>query len=240
MPIKNSIPRPARILEAASRLIAHYGFDKTSMDDIAREAGVSKGALYLEWSSKDALFDALLTYEMKRLLRDYRARIEQDPQGGQIANLYRHSLLSIHANPLICALYLRDSRVLGDFIRRQDVERYTSRLLLGEEAIRRMQAEGLLRGDIRPEVINSLFTIIALGFIHIGTLLPLKDVPELEEVAQAVAKMVQSGLAANSRESEAGKQAFFKVLDLMLAQYEAAEISLSKRTGSKSGKNSGG
>ena len=30
----------------------HYGFDKTTMEDISREAGVSKGSLYLVWSSR--------------------------------------------------------------------------------------------------------------------------------------------------------------------------------------------
>ncbi|MEM7028378.1 MAG: helix-turn-helix domain-containing protein, partial [Chloroflexota bacterium] len=35
--------REERILDAASNLFVHYGYDKTTVDDIAREAGVSKG-----------------------------------------------------------------------------------------------------------------------------------------------------------------------------------------------------
>ena len=35
-----------RVLQTASRLITRYGFEKTTMEDIARESGVSKGALY--------------------------------------------------------------------------------------------------------------------------------------------------------------------------------------------------
>ncbi|MCB0031981.1 MAG: helix-turn-helix transcriptional regulator, partial [Anaerolineales bacterium] len=37
--------RETRILQAAAQLFAHYGFDKTTVSDIAREAGVSKGAI---------------------------------------------------------------------------------------------------------------------------------------------------------------------------------------------------
>ena len=55
--------REQRILDAASRLIAHYGYDKTTVSDVAREAGVSKGAIYLHWKSKTALFEALLFRE---------------------------------------------------------------------------------------------------------------------------------------------------------------------------------
>jgi len=39
--------RPIRILNAAGRLVTRYGYDKTTMDEIAREAGVSKGACTL-------------------------------------------------------------------------------------------------------------------------------------------------------------------------------------------------
>jgi AcrR family transcriptional regulator len=34
-----------RVVDAAARLFARWGFDKTSVDEIAREAGISKGAV---------------------------------------------------------------------------------------------------------------------------------------------------------------------------------------------------
>jgi AcrR family transcriptional regulator len=40
------------ILQAAWSLIRHYGYNKTTMDDIAKRAGVAKGSLYLHFSSK--------------------------------------------------------------------------------------------------------------------------------------------------------------------------------------------
>ena len=53
--------RAQRILAAATRLILHYGYDKTTMSDIAAAANVSKSTLYLYWQSKEELFRALLT-----------------------------------------------------------------------------------------------------------------------------------------------------------------------------------
>ena len=60
--------RAERILEAASDLFAHYGYDKTTMEDIARAAGVSKGAIYLHFRGKEDLFDALIARESARKL----------------------------------------------------------------------------------------------------------------------------------------------------------------------------
>ena len=214
--MKPSYPRSTRILQAASRLMAYYGFDKTSMDDIAREAGVSKGALYLEWPGKDALFDALLNFEMGRLLADLRERVERDPQGGQLARLYGHTLLALKANPLIAALYTRDSRVLGDFVHRQDPRRYTERLLLGKDVIAGMQAAGQLRADIPPEVMAYLFAMIALGFASIGSLVPAGEAPPLETVVDGLAALVERGLGAGG--GEVGKEGWLKMIDKMREQ----------------------
>ncbi|HEU5377298.1 MAG TPA: TetR/AcrR family transcriptional regulator [Ktedonobacteraceae bacterium] len=63
--------RKNQILEAASAVFARLGFQQTRMDDIASQAGLSKGALYLYYKSKDAVIAALLKYlftqEFKRL-----------------------------------------------------------------------------------------------------------------------------------------------------------------------------
>ena len=51
--------RRAAILDAALRVFGQYGFRRTSMDDIAREAGIGKGTIYLSFTSKDEVFQAL-------------------------------------------------------------------------------------------------------------------------------------------------------------------------------------
>lgn len=48
------------ILDAAERLFVRYGYRKSSMDDVAREAGTAKGTVYLHYAGKEALFRALL------------------------------------------------------------------------------------------------------------------------------------------------------------------------------------
>ena len=50
------------VLEAALAVFARYGFARTGMAQIAREAGVSRPALYLWFENKPALFQALADY----------------------------------------------------------------------------------------------------------------------------------------------------------------------------------
>ena len=49
----------SRILEAANKVFAEKGYHEATMDDIAKRLGVSKGAIYLYFSSKEDLFEAM-------------------------------------------------------------------------------------------------------------------------------------------------------------------------------------
>jgi TetR/AcrR family acrAB operon transcriptional repressor len=211
--------RPTRILTAAAKLIAHYGYDKTTVDDIARAAGISKGAVYLHWKSKDALFEALLIREMVRMLDALTARIEADPQGGTIARMYQHALLVLKDNALMRALYTQDSRILGDYMRRQGPGRYTQRFLFGKAFVEHLQTAGLIRDDLSPEALAYLMSVIAYGFIGIETIIPAAEAPALEETAAAIAAVAQGGFAGRGGDSDIGKQALFAIVAAVKRQY---------------------
>ena len=207
--------REVRLLDAAARLFARFGFAKTSIDEIARAAGVSKGAVYLHWPSKDNLFEATLIREGLRLQADIRTRMNADPAGGTLAGIYRHSIVALEGNPLLLAALTFDARVLGDYVRRQDPSISRQRLVFGEEFVRRMQAANLMRADLEPGVTAYIMTVISFGLLGIRQYAPDIPAPSFERLAVALADLVDRGLAthANDDDSEAGKQAFRNLTD---------------------------
>lgn len=52
--------RPAELLAAALDLFVEKGYAATRLEDVARNAGVSKGTLYLYYENKEALFEAVI------------------------------------------------------------------------------------------------------------------------------------------------------------------------------------
>lgn len=54
-----STPFQLRVLEAARTVFSRYGFHRASMAEVAKAAGVSRAALYLNFADKTALFRAL-------------------------------------------------------------------------------------------------------------------------------------------------------------------------------------
>ncbi|MBM4255845.1 MAG: TetR/AcrR family transcriptional regulator [Deltaproteobacteria bacterium] len=56
------------ILTAAFSLFGHYGYRRTSIDDIAQEAGIAKGTVYLYFKSKEEIFRALAQQLIDKML----------------------------------------------------------------------------------------------------------------------------------------------------------------------------
>jgi AcrR family transcriptional regulator len=201
--------RELRLLDAAARLFARFGFDKTSVDEIASAAGVSKGAVYLHWPSKFSLFEAVLLREGLGLLDEIVRRLDADPDGGTLGSIYRHSILALGANPLLLAAYTVDTAVLGDYVRDQEPRIMAQRLLFGEEFIRRMQAANLIRPGLDAPMTAYVLGVISFGLLSIGQLAPTLRVPSLAALAEALADLVERGLGSGDRRAaEAGKHAF--------------------------------
>lgn len=60
--------RRTAILAAAQALFGRYGYRRTAIDDIAREAGIAKGTVYLYFKSKEEIFRALCQQLIERVL----------------------------------------------------------------------------------------------------------------------------------------------------------------------------
>jgi TetR/AcrR family transcriptional regulator of autoinduction and epiphytic fitness len=63
-----SEPKVSAVLDAAVGVFARFGFRKTSMDDVARAAGVSRQGLYLSFANKEELFRRALVHSLRSQL----------------------------------------------------------------------------------------------------------------------------------------------------------------------------
>ncbi|MGZ7044377.1 MAG: TetR/AcrR family transcriptional regulator [Methanobacterium sp.] len=56
-----------RIFDAAIKLFAQYGFEGTSMREIAEEVGIKKASMYSHFKSKDEILDKIMDYPTARI-----------------------------------------------------------------------------------------------------------------------------------------------------------------------------
>ncbi len=75
-PMNEAERRREQILKAADRLLRHYGPQKTTVADVAREAGIGVGSVYLEFPSKEALIEELSRGRLHAVIAAMRAVAE--------------------------------------------------------------------------------------------------------------------------------------------------------------------
>jgi AcrR family transcriptional regulator len=85
-----------RLLEAAAKVFAERGYQAASVDEIAAAAGLSKGAVYWNFSSKDELFHALLEERIDRRIEEtaeiLRSAPTDRPIDPEVANRWEDML----------------------------------------------------------------------------------------------------------------------------------------------------
>lgn len=69
-----------RLLEAAERVLARHGYTGASIDLIAAEAGFSKGAIYSNFESKEAIFLELTSIYMARGMAELEKALDVGPE----------------------------------------------------------------------------------------------------------------------------------------------------------------
>jgi AcrR family transcriptional regulator len=108
--------REERILDAAAALLVRWGYRKTTVDDVAREAGVGKGTIYLHWKDKNTLFRAAIMRANQLTSEDVLRRIAADPEGGLPHRQWMHAMLASLANPLMAAIMKGQSDIFQGLI----------------------------------------------------------------------------------------------------------------------------
>jgi TetR/AcrR family acrAB operon transcriptional repressor len=222
-----NLDRKKRILASASELFVHFGFDKTTVSDIARKAGVSKGAIYLHFESKDALLEALIIQELKVYAEKWLELLEADPQGGTIGSMYKNSLYALSASEFMAAIYKKDGRILGNYLRKPG--NFFQTFTDGKEQSDRftfvvmMQAAGAMRKDLDPSVVAHIMDLLAFGLVSIHEIKSESSIPPVEDVIEGIADIMDRALTpAEGGNPEAGKEIIRQLAAASRETYEAS------------------
>ena len=165
--------RANRILDAAAALILRWGYNKTTIDDIARQAGVAKGTIYLHWKTREDLFAALMKREKVELAADVRQRLAADPAGATLRGLLKHSALAVMQRPLMKAVLLRDLDVIGKLVHSESTSvAYIERLAGFTSYLEVLRAHDLVRTDLSLSAQVYMLSAIFMGFFLAAPLVP--------------------------------------------------------------------
>jgi AcrR family transcriptional regulator len=206
--------REERILDAATTLLVRWGYRKTTIDDVAQEAGVGKGTIYLHWRDKNELFRAAIWREQQRYIEETQRRIAADPEGGLLHRITVHAMFAALSNPLMAAIFRGNSDIFNGFLGAYDPGFLNQLLGDTDTYIVKLQHSGLIRADIPASVITYLLTALKFGIINSPDLISQERIPDMERLTEALSDLIRRWLEPEQlpSESESGKQLFTELL----------------------------
>lgn len=98
-----------RLLDAAERCLEHQGLGGTTMDDIGRQAGVSRATVYRYFSSREAVISGVILRATERYLGRIAPRITAHTDlGSALVDFVGITLRAAHREPIIGLLFGSD------------------------------------------------------------------------------------------------------------------------------------
>ena len=106
-------PVRARILAAARQRFADFGYRRTGIAEIARDAGIAPGTVYRYFANKEEVFRAVMRDGLARWLTTAR-RVLREPGTAveRLARLGQASLEFSRDDPLLHSVYRRDGEII--------------------------------------------------------------------------------------------------------------------------------
>lgn len=147
-----------RIILAATRVFARKGFFHSRISDIAKEAKVADGTIYIYFENKDAILIALFEEQMKSVIENMISQIGKEKDCLKKLEIFAFTHLKlIEQNPDMAEIIQVELRQSGKFMKEYKNEGFAKYLDIIVEIIRQGQSAGIFREDVIPNVFKRAF-----------------------------------------------------------------------------------
>lgn len=159
--------RRKEIIRAAERLFYVKGFDKVTMDEIAREVDVSKGSLYLHFKNKNSLFFGIVAQMHKESMQLLEERLNPLTTGGEkIREICQWYIDIARANPEYTEMATTYGPRIWSQMDSEDEQSLAENAvrynILLNAAISTGIEDGTIRDDLDPRILGFYVTFISM------------------------------------------------------------------------------
>ncbi len=138
-----------RILEAAIKVFAEQGFFQSTIAQIAKEAGVADGTIYLYFKNKDDILVQFFNYKAKQVFDGFREEVNRAESAvDKLRNLVRRHLAEFQRDRNMAILYQFETHQSSRLAEEQIKEMSNMYLDIVAEIMEQGQQEGLIRKNL--------------------------------------------------------------------------------------------
>jgi len=188
--------KPQQIIEAAIRVFARTGYYSSRVSDIAREAGIASGTIYLYFKTKEEILVTLFREKMAEFVAYLRREIadERDPEA-KLRRLVALHFTVLEQNPALAEVVQIELRQGHKFFRGASAHEVSAYF----DLIGSILEEGVAAGRFEPDLPVKVATKVLFGAMdQVATSWVLgKRGYRLTESADAVATIFLKGVIRN-------------------------------------------
>lgn len=159
---KNS-DKYSRILEAAVKVFAEQGVHQSTISQIAREAGVADGTIYLYFKNKDDILAQFFADKARQVFDRFREEVDKgDNAVEKLRNLIRRHLDEFQRDRNMAIVYQSETHQMTPTS--QEQLRYISKMY--QDIVSEIVEQGQVEGYIRKDLYLSLVKRFILGTVN--------------------------------------------------------------------------
>ncbi|MAF33052.1 MAG: TetR/AcrR family transcriptional regulator [Desulfobacterales bacterium] len=182
-----------RILEAAVKVFAEKGFFQSTISQIAKEAGVADGTIYLYFKNKDDILTQFFSYKTKLVFDRFKEAVEEGPNAiEKLRNLIRKHLEEFQRDRNMAVVYQTETHQITRMAEYQ-IKKMSKKYL---DIVSEIVEQGQQEGSIRRSLYLGLVKRLILGSVDevINTWLHSKKNYDLISMADPLVELIIEGL----------------------------------------------
>jgi TetR/AcrR family fatty acid metabolism transcriptional regulator len=149
--------KPQQIIDAAVRVFARNGFYNSRVSDIAREAGIASGTIYLYFKTKDDILVTLFREKMAGFVTALRRAIAGEPDAtAKLRRLVRLHFETLEAHPDVAEVVQVELRQGHKFFRGASAHEVSGYFDLIGSVLQEGVAAGVFRPDLPVKVATKM------------------------------------------------------------------------------------
>ena len=189
-----------RIINAATKIFAKKGFYQAKVSEIAKEAKVADGTIYLYFENKDSILISLFEEQMKRVLDDMREEISKETDAvKKIEKFALNHLKLIEQNKDVAEIIQVELRQSSKFMKEYKNEKFAEYLNLIGDIIQEGQEKGIFKKDVIPGIAKRAF-FGALDEMSRFWVLSSRRKYDIETAAKQISGYFLSGLVNDANQ----------------------------------------
>jgi TetR/AcrR family fatty acid metabolism transcriptional regulator len=190
-----------QILEAAVKVFARQGFHQSTVAQVAKEAGVADGTIYLYFKNKDDILVQFFSFRAKQVFESFREEVDRaETSSDKLRNLVRRHLAEFQRDRDGAVVYQVETHQNSRLAEAQIKEMSKMYRDLISEIIEQGQQEGTIRKDLYVGLVKR-FIIGAVDEV-INTWLHSNGEYDLVSMADPLVELFMKGIGSPQRSGQ--------------------------------------